>query len=44
MGDTDACREVGYSSFETGRGSRPGVLAVDLQLGFVDSEYPLGGL
>jgi len=39
----DAFEKVGYGVGDIGWGSRPAVVAVDFQLAFTSSQYPLGG-
>ena len=40
---TDTYRDIGYEATEIGFGARPGILVVDLQVGFTDPRFPLGG-
>lgn len=40
---TDTYRDIGYEATEIGFGERPGILVVDLQVGFTDPRFPLGG-
>ena len=40
---TDTYRDIGYEATEIGFGERPGILVVDLQIGFTDPRFPLGG-
>ena len=40
----DIYKEIGYESNTIGFGKKPGIAVVDLQLGFTDSKYDLGGL
>jgi maleamate amidohydrolase len=39
----DAFEERGYGSLPIGFGEKPGIVVVDFQVGFTDSQYPLGG-
>lgn len=41
---TDIYKEIGYESNKIGYGEKAGVAVVDLQLGFTDPKYDLGGL
>ena len=40
---TDTYRDIGYEATEIGFGEQPGILVVDLQVGFTDPRFPLGG-
>ncbi len=40
----DIYKEIGYESNKIGFGKKPGIVVVDLQLGFTDSKFDLGGL
>jgi maleamate amidohydrolase len=39
----DVYREMGYEAHKIGFGERPGIIVVDFQTGFTDTQYPLGG-
>jgi maleamate amidohydrolase len=41
---TDSYASVGYGATRIGAGQRPAILVVDLQAGFTDPRFPLGGL
>lgn len=41
---TNSYSAVGYGGVSDGLGTRPAVLVVDMQLGFTDARFPLGGL
>jgi len=41
---TDRYTSAGYGGINDGLGTRPAVLVVDMQVGFTDPKFPLGGL
>ena len=41
---TNSYASAGYGGVSDGLGTRPAVLVVDMQLGFTDPRFPLGGL
>ena len=40
---TDVYEERSYAQVPIGFGHKPGIVVVDYQVGFTDSQYPLGG-
>ena len=39
----DTYQDIGYGAMEIGFGERPGILVVDLQTGFTQPQFPMGG-
>ena len=39
----DTYQDIGYGAMEIGFGERPGILVVDLQTGFTQPRFPMGG-